>query len=344
MLQRQLFSVLFLAVYLTSCASPDAFVKDRAVSEILAPPNGGRARVSAKIAEFNSLQYDAAFTVDVGPPSATLAYWVTNPTPERLAMLRPPEWVADRCARPGDPPRGVAIILSGWTRQSNRDGTFMPRILTTLLCQGWRMVAPDLRGFGESTGLIASYGVYDSNDLKQLLDDLQARGLLTEPVVVIGHSYGALVGLQYAAKDRRVSALLAFSGPKNLRSIGPAVRSAAGMENPVLNAMLGDRLNDDVLKSAIEEASIRHGIDPSMADGVAAAHMLKIPYLVAHGRADKVVPFADAEALVAANPARATLWVGETDDHNSYFSETDFVRFVFEWLYALPRARLKENR
>lgn len=326
---------------LGSCASPDAFVKDRVTSDVMAPPNGGRAQVSARIAEFNPLQYDAAYTVDVGPPHATLAYWITNPTPERLAMLRPPEWVAGRCVNPNDPPRGVAIVLSGWTSQSNRDGAYMPRILTTLLCQGWRMVAPDLRGFGESTGQVASYGVYDSHDLRQLLDDLQARGLLTEPVIVLGHSYGALVALQFAAKDRRVSALLAFSGPKNLRSIAPAVRSTAGIENPIINAVLGDRLSDDLVRSAIEEASIRNGVDPSKADGVAAARILKIPYLVAHGRADNVVPVGDAEALAGANPTWATLWISPTDDHNSYFNNTDFVRYVFEWLYALPRAERK---
>jgi pimeloyl-ACP methyl ester carboxylesterase len=334
---KSIFPALLTLGLLGSCASPDAFVRDRVTSGVMAPPNGGRAQVSPRIAEFNPLQYDAAYTVDVGPPDATLAYWVTNPTPERLGMLRPPEWVADRCVHTSDPPRGVAIVLSGWTRQSNRDGAYMPRILTTLLCQGWRMVVPDLRGFGESTGQVASYGIYDSQDLRQLLDDLHARGLLTEPVIVLGHSYGALVALQFAAKDRRVSALLAFSGPKDLRSIVPAVRSTAGIENPLINAVLGDRLSDDLVRSAIEEASIRNGVDPSKADGVAAARILKIPYLVAHGRADNVVPVSDAEALAAANPTRSTLWIGPADDHNSYFNNSDFVRYVFEWLYALPR-------
>lgn len=327
--------------FLASCTSPDTFVKNRVTAEVMAPPNGGRQSVSGRIAEFNPVQYDAAYTVDIGPPKATLACWVTNPTPERLGMLHPPEWVGDRCVRPGDPPRGVAIVLNGWSRQSNREGAAMPRILTTLLCQGWRMVVPDLRGFGESTGEIASYGIHDSHDLTQLLDDVRRRGLLTGPAIVLGHSYGALVALQYAAKDRRISAALAFSGPKDLASIAPAVRAAAGVYNPVLNAVLGDRLNDDVVKAAIQEAAAKNDLDPAKADGVAAARSLKIPYLIAHGRADNVVPVADAEALAAANPKKATLWVGDSHDHVSYFDDTTFVRYIFEWLYALPRASQK---
>jgi pimeloyl-ACP methyl ester carboxylesterase len=336
---EKILPIAFSLFCLASCASPQGFVRSRLTSEIMAAPNGGRETIGASIAAFNPIQYDAAYMVEVGPPRATLAYWVTNPTPERLAMLKPPEWVGDRCARPGDPPRGVAILLSGWTRQSHRNGTFMPRVLTVLLCQGWRMIAPDLRGFGESTGDVASYGVYDSEDLKQLLDDVEARGLSTGPVIVVGHSYGALVAFQYAAKDRRISALLAFSGPKSLQAIAPAVRATAGLENPLLNAMFGDELSDDMVRSAIEEASKRNGVDPSKADGVAAARILKIPYLIAHGRSDRVVPFADAEALAAANPARSTFWSSDADDHGSYFNKTEFVRYVFEWLFALPRTR-----
>lgn len=323
---------------LASCSSSKEFIKNRLSAEIMAPPNGGRQNISASISHFNPLQYDAAYTVDVGPPHATLAYWVTNPTPERLAMLNPPEWVGNRCVQPGDPPRGVAILLSGWTRQSHREGTFMPRILTVLLCQGWRMLAPDLRGFGESTGDVASYGVYDSQDLKQLLNDARAKGLASGPVIVIGHSYGALVAFQFAAKDSRISALLAFSGPKDFQSIAPAVRATAGLENPVLNAVMGNELSDEAVNEAILEASSRNGLDPSLADGVAAAKKLKIPFLVSHGRLDRVVPFSDAQALAAANPIRADFWIGDSDDHVSYFNNSDFVRYVFEWLYKLPHS------
>jgi hypothetical protein len=110
MFQRKWLPASLLAVFLMSCASPDAFVKEKVASEVMAPPNGGRNRISPKIAEFNPLQYDAAYTVEVGPPPATLAYWVTNPTPERLAMLRPPEWVLIDAPVPAIP--RVALRLS----------------------------------------------------------------------------------------------------------------------------------------------------------------------------------------------------------------------------------------
>lgn len=62
----------------------------------------------------------------------------------------------------------------------------------------WKVIAPDLRGFGDSQGLPvdASRGVADySDDLRGLL---QALGLTDEPIHLLGWSLGGGVAMQYA--------------------------------------------------------------------------------------------------------------------------------------------------
>ena len=278
-------SLIALSALLAGCANADGYLRSEVEAEVMAPPNGGRTQTGDHMRDFNPIQFDDVHTVEVGPPSATLVYWVATPTPERVARLRIPDWAQGRCVGPEGlaAPRGVAIVLSGWTRQSNRDGTWMPREYGALICQGWRVVAPDLRGFGDSTGDVASYGIYDRRDLKQLVDELGRRDLLNGPVIVIGHSYGASVALQYAAADPRVKAVVALSGQRNLLSIGPAVRAEAARSFPIVSSAFLGRLDDAMVRSAIEDASRKVGLDPAQSDSVTAARQLKIPYFVAHG-------------------------------------------------------------
>ena len=53
---------------------------------------------------------------------------------------------------------------------------------------GFRVIAPDLRGHGRSTGEWLTYGVQESRDLSQLLAALRIPPSL--PVGVMGGSYG----------------------------------------------------------------------------------------------------------------------------------------------------------
>jgi len=76
---------------------------------------------------------------------------------------------------------------------------------------GYRVVLVDLRGHGQSTGAQVGFGKYEVNDLRQMLDWLQARGECDEVVGVLGFSYGATLALHWAAQDQRIRTVIGLA-------------------------------------------------------------------------------------------------------------------------------------
>ena len=105
--------------------------------------------------------------IAVGPPSALLSVWIMEPSRRPL--------------------QGTVLLLHG-IRDSKSSMRGMGQVLAD---GGFRSVLIDLRGHGSSTGDWLTYGVVDSQDLTQVLDALDRRNLLAEPVGVFGCSYGA---------------------------------------------------------------------------------------------------------------------------------------------------------
>lgn len=98
--------------------------------------------------------------------------------------------------------------------------------VAALAAAGFRVIAPDLRGFGESDapGPVAAYAV--DRVVADLLALLDALGV-TEPVHLVGHDWGALIGWLLAMRaPERVRSLAALSvgHPEAFRRAGPAQR------------------------------------------------------------------------------------------------------------------------
>lgn len=97
-------------------------------------------------------------------------------------------------ARMSGDPEGIPVVLVHGNVSSSRFFQELMAMLPPL----WKVIAPDLRGFGDSQGLPvdASRGVADySDDLRGLL---QALGLTDEPIHLLGWSLGGGVAMQYA--------------------------------------------------------------------------------------------------------------------------------------------------
>lgn len=108
-------------------------------------------------------------------------------------------WVA------GHGPR-LALLLHGFP---DDPGSWAP-LMTSLAADGFKVVAPYLRGYGRSGGRDGDYS------LARLADDaaclIQAAGF--ERATVIGHDWGALIGYALAnLTPDRVSHLVALSVP-----------------------------------------------------------------------------------------------------------------------------------
>ena len=98
------------------------------------------------------------------------------------------------------------IMLHGWMDMS---ASF--QFVVDALGAGWRIVAPDWRGFGRTDRTPADCYWYPDYlaDLEHILDDVVGQ----EPAWLIGHSMGANVALMYAgARPERVRAVVNLEG------------------------------------------------------------------------------------------------------------------------------------
>ena len=99
-----------------------------------------------------------------------------------------------QCHAPGER-RGTLVYLHGVA--DNRAA--VAGIVSRFTAQGFDVVAYDSRAHGNSQGDACTYGFYEKEDLRSVLDTLDPG-----PIVLIGTSLGAAVALQEAADDSRV--------------------------------------------------------------------------------------------------------------------------------------------
>lgn len=132
------------------------------------------------------------------------------------------EIVADERA-PATPP---LVLLHGLTGHRTDFLPLLPRLARRL--PGTRIVAPDLRGHGDSThsGDPASFGFERLvEDLARLLD-----GLGAPRCHLLGHSFGGMVALRFALAhpDRLASLLLASTAPSAPQSYTESLFEKSG--------------------------------------------------------------------------------------------------------------------
>ena len=179
-----------------------------------------------------------------------------------------------------------------------------------LAAQGYRCVLVDLRGHGRSTGDWVGFGALEVADLKQLLDDLERRGLLEGKLGVMGVSYGASCGLLLAAKDPRVSTLVALEPYSDARSAivefahGVAPKQAA-------------KISAATFQAAVQKAPRLGGFSWADADVAAAAANVKVPVLIFHGARDTWLLPKNSEVLAAKLGGEKVLRILPEDDHLS---------------------------
>ena len=217
-------------------------------------------------ATIHSLGVACAIRVDVGPPAASLAAWVVDP----------PDVTS---------PKATVLVLHGITDHKET----MLGLAKDLAAAGYRAVLVDLRGHGRSSGQWLTFGVIESQDLKQLVDALDAQHLLAGHVGVFGPSYGGGVAIQYAAFDPRVRAVVAVCPFASLRSVTPSV---VRMYAPWPANWL-------ILNSTIDRAVTQSGtiasFDPDRADAVRAIGETDAQVLLIHGKNDRKIPPAHSE-------------------------------------------------
>ena len=182
--------------------------------------------------------YTQAWRLPVGPPKAELAVAVIEPGDYHLVhAIKTGEfknghaqaWPQSDWDLPAKPipgltaPKATLLVLHGYHDAKEN----MIHWALYLAEHGYRVVLVDLRGHGRSTGDWIGYGAFEVADLKQVVDDLEARKLIAGPLAVVGLSYGASVGLQLSGHDPRVAAIVALEPFSDAR--GAVVEFAHGV-------------------------------------------------------------------------------------------------------------------
>jgi pimeloyl-ACP methyl ester carboxylesterase len=162
---------------------------------------------------------------------------------------------------------------------------------------GFDVVAYDSRSNGESTGDACTYGYYEKQDLRRVIDTLPPG-----PIVLVGGSLGAAVALQEAANDPRVTTVVAAETFSDLRTIA-AERAPFFFTPGIIRRGL-----------ALAERAAAFKVDD--VSPVKAASTLAIPVLLIHGDADRATRPEHSKRVAAAlkGPKRLILVPGA--DHN----------------------------
>jgi pimeloyl-ACP methyl ester carboxylesterase len=245
-------------------------IEDVCADAIVRAPNAGRRAQSIAPGEIR---------IEVGTAAETLS----------LTIADPPA------------PRATVFVLHGI-----RDSKASMRGWAEMLVEaGYRTVLVDLRGHGQSSGEVLTYGVRESQDLTQVLDTLSDRGLVVGPVGVMGNSYGAAVAIQWAGRDSRVAAVVAVASFASLRSVLP---NYAPLPRP---------LPMPFVNRVIDLAGVRGGFDPDAASPVDAVQHTEAPILLVHGRNDRRIDPAHATQIHAAAGGHSELVVVDGAGHVS---------------------------
>ena len=197
-----------------------------------------------------------------------------------------------------DGARGTVVYLHG-IGDNRRSGV---GIIKRFGARGFDVVAYDERAHGESEGDACTYGFFEKQDLRRVLDTVH-----TGPIVLIGHSLGAAIALQEAAGDPRVTTVVAAETFSDLRTIATE-RAPLFLTSGVISR--GFRLAEREAHFQVDAVS-----------SVKAAAQIRIPVLVIHGDADTDTPPNHSRRVFDALPGPKRLILVPGAHHNESLRE-----------------------
>lgn len=237
--------------------------------------------------------------------------------------------------------KGTIVLVPGWPLSS----IMLENTTLFLADQGFRAVALDLRGFGQSDAPYGPYG-YDvwCSDIRTVLKTMNLRD-----VTLVGHSMGGAVALRYAARFRsRVSKLVVAEpaaprfvyGPKSAdltAGLAGLIEGYATDRSVVVRALTKTffSTHTDVTTDPFLQFFERQGLDgASLVASRAGLYALRdtdltadlaritMPTRVFHAVHDQIVPYDHGQAVAAA-VKNARLVTFETAGHGVYIDERD---------------------
>ena len=344
MIMRFAFRTLALPICLLLAAGCNSYVANKFVRA----PNRdwsvrGKDAPETELAEHRVAQQ---LRIDVGPPAASLSVWVIDPiagpgyiklVPGRYQPTVHLVLSPEAATRPAEPPKGTLFLLAGLG--DGKDEEPYQLYSFALASKGYRVILVDQRGHGRSTGDRISYGAYESHDMVQVLNALEEKGLIAGEVGVVGISYGASVGICWAAIDSRVRSVVAIEPFSSLRD---AINDAGPMMLGGFRWMFSKADYADIMC----RIGMIDGFDPDQQSPLSAIAHSTTPVLLIHGKADDFVRPIHSEHLHEAAPDHTKLILVDGANHfdlwylgmNTIMTESD--SWLGRYLTAPPAAAM----
>ena len=240
--------------------------------------------------------------------------------PSRRPVLAPPPGGCEAATFRGD-----GVSLKGWRcRADARRATLIylhgiadnrtssEGLIPQFRQRGFDVIAYDSRAHGESGGAACTYGFFEREDLRRVVDTIPSR-----PIVLIGTSLGAAVALQEAADDPRIGMVVAAESFSDLRTV--ATERAPFIFTP------------GAIDRAFRLAEEQGHFSVDAVSPVTAAARIRVPVLLVHGADDVDTPASHSQRIfdALAGPKRLILVPGA--HHNGSLTSAVWTE-IEQWL------------
>ncbi len=287
------------------------------------PPNRGKTLHDFQdytARQLDKYRIDQHFRLETASPTASLSVWIIEPKTEsfkfathsrksgtnRDFIFNPPD---DSNSSP-PPPKATVIILHGLYEQKNQFPYWLwGQIIATA---GYRVVMPDLRGHGHSTGQWITFGKLETRDISHLIDQLEQKKLTTGKLCILGGSLGAAIAIELAATDDRIDSVVALAPYSTLQSAAPNFIHTLA---PKQTWFLPDFFIQLEILAAGRMANFTPANRSPLKTIAQPQKKAKTPILLVHGKEDKLIPYHHSQRLHSAAPNHTKLILLENETH-----------------------------
>jgi pimeloyl-ACP methyl ester carboxylesterase len=270
--------------------------------------------------------------VDAGPPPARICYRIIDPAIYHFSVTSS-NWMEDgekqyefhfHATVPGPTnawtaaPRGTVMLLHGY---GEAQFSMLPWGLK-LAEDGWRCVLVDLRGHGQSTGKRVYFTVVETNDMIQLLNNLDGDKEIAGPVSAMGESYGAVLALRWKTVDPRVRTVVAIAP---YASLSNAVLNIRSEYTPIIPKFM--------VKAGIRKLPKVLGIPATEFDTTTVLQRHPVKALFIAGGLDKIAPINEVRTVRSlALPGSEFIVVPDATHEALTYYFKDLAPAVLPWL------------